>query len=152
MSDKLQHHEFTAEWVNDEKGPAILLSQQEGSYDEPTTVLIHPWQLRAVCEKFGLFPTSDPQGAKTIATLSRRLLVLRDRIDHMAYWLANHSDSKHADLSYEQTYATATADIAAEFVAELDDAQTGTEPPEQAPGRVKPSTGTDTRQMSIESL
>ena len=51
--------------------------------------------------------------------LARRLLALRDRIDFLADWLANHSDHKHADLSYEMTYATATADIAEEFCADL---------------------------------
>ena len=99
----------------------------------------------------GLVESSDPQAQKTIAMLTRRLLVVRERVDHMAYWLANHSDSKHADLSYEQTYATATADIAGEFCAELDKVHASTEPPEQASERVKPLAGTDTLQMSIEA-
>lgn len=127
MTDTLKHHELTAEWVNDNQGKAIMLTQPADNYDEPGTVLIHPWQLRAVCEQFGII-ASDPQAAKTIATLTRRLMVLRDRIDHLADYLANHSDSKHADLSFEQSYATATADIADEFCAELMD----TEPPGNA--------------------
>ncbi len=53
--------------------------------------MVHPWQLRAVCEQFGLI-ANDEQSAKTIAMLTRRLLVLRDRVDHLAHWLANHSD------------------------------------------------------------
>lgn len=119
MTDTLQHHELTAEWVNDNQGRAIMLTQPADNYDEPGTVLIHPWQLRAVCEQFGII-ASDPQAAKTIATLTRRLMVLRDRIDHLANYLANHSDSKHADLSFEQTYATATAEIADEFCKEME--------------------------------
>lgn len=83
--------------------------------------------------------------------MQRRLLVLRDRIDELAGYLCKHSDHKHADLSYEMTYANATADIAAEFVAEFDDVQVGTEPPKRAPERVKPSSGADTRQMLIEA-
>ena len=119
MTDTLTHHELTAEWVDDNRGRAILLTQPADNYDDPGTVLMHPWQLRAVCEQFGII-ASDPQAAKTITTLTRRLNLLRDRIDFLADYLANHSDSKHADLSYEQTYATATADIAAEYCAELD--------------------------------
>ena len=67
----------------------------------------------------GLIEANDPTAQQTIATLTRRLLVLTGRIDHLAYWLTHHSDSKHADLSYEQDYAIATADIAEEFCAEL---------------------------------
>lgn len=120
MTDTLTHHNLTAEWVYDTQGNAIMLTQPADNYDEPGTVLIHPWQLRAVCEQFGII-ASDPQAAKTIATLTRRLLVLNERVDHLADYLANHSDSKHTDLTYEQSYARATADIAAEFCAELMD-------------------------------
>jgi hypothetical protein len=49
------------------------------------------------------------------------------------------------------THLADTGSNTGEFVAELDGVQTCTEPPEQAPGRVKPSTGTDTRQMLIEA-
>lgn len=121
MTNSLTHHELTADWVNDHQGKAIMLTQPADNYDKPGTVLIHPWQLRAVCEQFGII-ASDPQAAKTIATLTRRLLVLNERIDHLADYLANHSDSKHANLTYEQSYARATADIATEFCAELMDA------------------------------
>lgn len=132
MTDTLQHHELTAEWVNDNQGKAIMLTQPADNYDEPGTVLIHPWQLRAVCEQFGII-ASDPQAEKTIATITRRLVVLRDRIDHLANYLANHSDSKHADLSFEQTYATATAEIADEFCAELVDTTENLAPAKTAP-------------------
>ena len=121
MTDTLTHHELTAEWVDDNKGRAIMLTQPADNYDDPGTVLIHPWQLRAVCEQFGII-AADPQTAKTITTLTRRLQLLRDRIDFLADYLANNSDSKHVDLSYEQTYARATADIADEYCAELVDA------------------------------
>ncbi len=140
-----KHHDLTAERTGDE----IRLTQQT-DYSEPDMVMLHPWQLRAVCEEFGLI-ASDPTTAKHIATLERRLLVLADRIGHLADYLTNHSDTTHADLNYEQTYANATAEIAGEFVAELDGVQTGTEPPEQAPERVEPSAGTDPRQQSIDA-
>lgn len=140
MTATLQHHELTAEWANDKQGPAVMLTQTDPFNDDPDTVLLHPWQLRAVCEQFDLLPASDPQAAKTIATLTRRLLALRDRIDFLADWLVNNSDSRHADLSYEQTYARATADIAYEFCAELEDveppsaaSETATPPTKEAP-------------------
>ncbi len=150
MTDKLQHHELIAEWVDDSQGRAIMLTQPADNYDEPGSVLIHPWQLRAVCEQFGII-AADQQAAKTIATLQRRLLVLADRIDTLANYLSNHSDHKHADLDYELTYSNATADIAAEFVAELDDVQVVTEPPKRAPERTKQQTGADARQMAIDA-
>ena len=118
MTDTLTHHELTAEWVADNQGRAILLTQPSDNYDDPREGLIHPWQLCAVCEQFGII-ASDPQAAKTIATLTRRLHLLRDRIDRLHNYLLNHSDHRHADLSYEVTYATATAEIAEEFCAEL---------------------------------
>jgi len=124
MTDTLTHHELTAEWVNDNQGRAIMLTQPADNYDDPGSVLVHPWQLRAVCEQFGII-ASDPQAAKTIATLTRRMLVLRDRIDRLHNYLLNHSDHKHADLSYELTYATATADVADEFCADLVDTLPG---------------------------
>ena len=76
---------------------------------------------------------------------------MADRIDHLADYMPDHSDHKHANLDYELTYATATADIAAEFVAELDSENIGTEPPKRAPERLKPQTGTDPRQMAIDA-
>lgn len=114
----ITHHHLSVEQVNDDQGQAIMLTQQDG-HSEPQTVLVHPWQLRAACEHLGLIETSDPQAARTIAKLKRQLLALNERVEHLAHWLANHSDHAHANLEYEQTYAVATADIAAEFCADL---------------------------------
>ena len=111
------HHHLTAERFTDDNGPAIMLTQQAGIEDSDT-IVVHPWQLRAVCEQFGLI-ASDPQAEKTIATLQRRMVLLRDRIDRLHHYLVNHSDHKHADLSYEVTYATACIDLAEEFCAEF---------------------------------
>ena len=146
MTNSLTHHELTADWVNDHQGKAIMLTQPADNYDEPGTVLIHPWQLRAVCEQFGII-ASDPQAAKTIATLTRRLLVLNERIDHLADYLADHSDSKHADLTYEQSYARATAGIATEFCAELMDA-----PPCDSPAPTPAPAMTDAQGRGHEML
>ena len=150
------NHHLTAEHVNNKSGSAVMLTQQEG-IEDAETIIIHPWQLVAACQHLGL-TASDPKAAKDIATLQRRMLALRDRIDHLAEYLALHSDSRHADLSYEQTYATATADIAEEFCAELDSPAPLTAPDaelrqtdcgQHAP--YKPSPNTNPRQMALEA-
>ena len=61
MTNKLTHHHLSAEVVNDEHGAAIMLTQQDG-IEEPHSVLVHPFQLRAVCEQFGII-ASDSQTA-----------------------------------------------------------------------------------------
>lgn len=119
MQPKLTHHHLTAEEVNDEHGQAILLTQQDG-IEEPHSVLVHPWQLRAVCEEFGIV-ASDEQAAKTIQTLQRRMKGLLGRIEHLAEWMTNHSDQRHADLTYEITQLQALQDLASEWCAEFAD-------------------------------
>lgn len=119
MTTKLTHHHLTAEQVNDEHGEAIMLTQQDG-IEEPHSILVHPFQLRAVCEQFGII-ASDPQAAKTIATLRRRMVGLRERIDDLADWMAKHSDHAHADLSYETTQLRALQDLAGEWCAEFEE-------------------------------
>ena len=118
--------ELNIELMEDKQGSLILLEQDAGGNTD--RVAIHPIHLRYMAEKFGLVATSDPTAHKTIAMLTRRLHVLRDRVGHLAHFLANHSDSKHADLSYEQTHATATSEIADEFCAELVDTPANSAP------------------------
>lgn len=122
---KLTHHHLTVEEVNDQHGPAIMLEQQEDGYDEPNTVLVHPWQLRAVCERFGII-ASDQQAAKTIATLQRRMVGLRDRIAELHDWVLQFSDHQHADLSHEMTRLDALRDLACEWCADFDGEQGAT--------------------------
>ncbi|EHL20827.1 hypothetical protein KYG_21664 [Acidovorax sp. NO-1] len=119
MQPKLTHHHLTAEEVNDEHGQAILLTQQDG-IEEPHSVLVHPWQLRAVCEEFGIV-ASDEQAAKTIRTLQRRMTSLLGRIEHLAGWMTNHSDQRHADLTYEITQLLALQDLASEWCGDFAD-------------------------------
>lgn len=121
MHNKLTHHHLTAEAVNDQHGRAILLTQQDG-IDEPHCVLVHPFQLRAVCEQFGII-ASDSQAVKTIATLQRRMVGLHERIEALADWMAKHSDHAHADLSYETTQLHALQDLAREWCADFDSEQ-----------------------------
>ena len=61
MTTKLTHHHLSAEQVNDQHGKAIMLTQQDG-IEEPQSVLVHPFQLRAVCEQFGII-ASDTRAA-----------------------------------------------------------------------------------------
>ncbi|WP_233589762.1 hypothetical protein [Acidovorax sp. FJL06] len=121
MQNKLTHHHLTAEAVNDEHGPAILLTQQDG-IEEPHSLLVHPFQLRAVCEQFGII-ASDPQAAKSIATLQRRMKGLHERIEALADWMAQHSDHRNADLSHETTQLHALLDLAGEWCADFENEQ-----------------------------
>lgn len=116
MNDSIP--DLKIEHIDDGVGDGLIMLTQDncGNVD---SVAIHPLHLRYMAEKMGLIESSDPKAQKTIATLTRQLLALRERIDHLADWLANHSDHKHADLSYEMTYATATADIAEAFCYDL---------------------------------
>jgi hypothetical protein len=124
MTTILTHHDLTAEAIHDKQGDAILLTQDADGFNEPNTVLVHPWQLRAVCEQFGII-ASDPQAAKTIATLQRRMLGLHERIQALVDWMAAHTDYKHADLTHETAQLLALLDLANEWVADFQ--ETGTE-------------------------
>ena len=117
-------HHLTVEHVNDKSGPAVMLTQQEG-IDDAQTIIIHPWQLVAACQYLGL-TASDPKAAKDIATLQRRMLALRDRIDTLTEWMEKFSDHKHADLTYEMTQLHALQDLACEWCHDLDDNATAT--------------------------
>ena len=137
MTTTLTHYHLSAEPLSDGQSPAIVLTQQAG-IDEPHAVLVHPWQLRAVCEQFSII-ASDPQASKTIGTLQRRMVALRERIDHLADWMAKHSDHAHADLSYETTQLQALQDLAGEWCADFEEGlpegfgegrHQNTEPPE----------------------
>ena len=75
------NHHLSVEHVNDKSGPAVMLTQQEG-IEDAETIIIHPWQLVAACQHLGL-TASDPKAAHDIATLQRRILALRDRIDNL---------------------------------------------------------------------
>ena len=116
MNDSIP--DLKIELMDDGRGDGLTLLEQDsgGNIDR---VALHPIHLRYMAEKMGLVGTSDPQAAKTIATLQRRMVLLRDRIDTLHHYLVNHSDHKHADLSYEVTYATACIDIADEFCADF---------------------------------
>ena len=117
--------ELNIERMDDKQGSLILLEQDSGGNLD--RVAIHPIHLRYMAEKFGLIETSDPKAAKTIATLQRRMVNLRDRIESLADWMARHSDHKHADLSYETTQLQALQDLAREWCHDFDGEQAAPE-------------------------
>ena len=117
MQSTLTHHTFTAEAITDKNGPAILIEQQCG-FDEPISVILHPWQIRAICEHFGLL-ASDESAAKSIRTLQRRLLALNERILDLQSYMATCSDHKNADLMVEMVRLNALADLSGEWCAEM---------------------------------
>jgi len=121
MNTKLKHHEVAAEWVDDEHGTAIMLTQSEDAYyEQAPSVLLHPWQLRSICEHFHVLPVSTPLAERKLQTMARRLNGLRDRINDLCEYMANHSDHRNADLSYEMVTVNALADLATEWCADLE--------------------------------
>lgn len=117
----LIHYPLKAEVLIDDDGPMVRLEQQEG-IDDTQVIVVHPWQLRATCAQLGIVQT-DAEAERELARLYRRLKTLAGRIDHLNHWLHNLSDAKHADLTYEQTYSQATAELADEFLADIDEAE-----------------------------
>ena len=110
------------ERMSDQHGALILLEQDSGGNID--RVAIHPVHLRYMAETCGLVPTSDPEGAKRIATLERRIRLLQERIEHLHEWLGKQIERGHADLlEYEVTYSRATVDLVGEFCAEMEATQ-----------------------------
>ena len=109
----MSHFSLKAERTND----CILLTQRD-SQGKINEVRLNPWQLRAACEHFGLL-TADPQAAKTIATLQRRMVALRDRIDDLCDFMTKFSDHKHADLSHEMNALDTMYELANEWCADF---------------------------------
>lgn len=120
MKNELKHHEFKAEWVSDEHGEGVMITQSDGWGDEAPTVIVHPWQLRSICEHFQILE-SDEGAAREIAALKRRMVVLRDRLIDLHGHMLESPAHKHADLSNELTSVTALLDLAAEWCADFDD-------------------------------
>ena len=131
MKESLTHHAIKASRIEDAHGPAILLEQDDTT--EAYSVILHPWQLLAVCQHFGLI-AADAQAQKAIRTLQRRLLALNERIQDLAHYVAEYSDHDHADLTTEVVRLRALADLSSEWIAEMQDvAEEGTEPATTSP-------------------
>lgn len=118
--ENFKQHELNAEWVDDKHGPAVMLTQSDDGYCEPQTILVHPWQLRSTCEHFGILPTGDEQARRSIATLTRRITTLADRIGQVREYVARFSDHEHADLHVEMVMLNSLGDLADEWAREAD--------------------------------
>lgn len=148
--------------LNIEVLPGGLIRLENESMGDSYAVDVHPLQIRHIAEKIGLVrevSAFDADPLRKVIELQRRLLALKDRIDHLGEYLALHSDHRHADLSYETNYATATADICDAYCSDLG-SNTVIPPNEQ--NQVTPDNATHTvvqaggqqdtepRQMAIE--
>jgi hypothetical protein len=96
-----------------------LIALEQDCGGNADRIIIHKVHLRFLAEKFGLVETNDPQGAKRIATLERRMRLLQGRIDHLGHRLANHPGRELADLDCEIEYLAATADLLDEFCMDM---------------------------------
>lgn len=111
---------LTIEQLDPSNGDGLIVLEQDtcGNVDR---VAIHPLHVRHLAEKFGLVPSCDLEAARTIATMTRRMRSLAERVQHLNDWMHEHSDTRHADFTYEQSYSQATTDLAIEFCHELDE-------------------------------
>lgn len=109
------------ELMDDNSGSLILLEQDSGGNID--RVAIHLIHLRYMAEKMGLVESDSTQALKTIATLQRRMVALRDRIESLADWMAQYSDHRHADLSHETTQLNAMADLAREWCHDFEESE-----------------------------
>jgi len=117
QSEELIQYHLKTEPVSDEYGAAVMLTQQDG-IDDPVTIMVHPWQLRAACQHLGILHT-DPEAERAAARLARRLKVLAERINQLNDHIQAHRGTEHVGLRFEQAYAQATADLAAEFMHDM---------------------------------
>lgn len=113
-------HHVTAELLTDEYGTAVMLTQEDCGGDEER-VLIHPLQLRHFAERFAGMEPVGWMTTQPVKTLARRLRTLAFHIDFLYDYIKNHSDHKHADLSWELVKVTALSEMADEFCADLPD-------------------------------
>lgn len=136
-------HEVTAELVTDEHGTAVLLTQPDPGADEPCTVLMHPLQLRHFAERFAGMEPVGWMTTQPVKTLARRLCTLAFHIDFLYDYIKNHSDHRHADLSFELVKVTALTEMADEFCADLpeEDGRPGDAPPPAPATKPEPKPG-----------
>lgn len=118
--DEFFQYHLKTEAVSDQYGAAVMLTQQDG-IDDPVTILVHPWQLRAACEHLGILQT-DPEASRQLSRLMRRIRVLAARVGQLNDRLRSYAETEAASLMAELPYAQATADLAAEFLADLESA------------------------------
>jgi hypothetical protein len=99
-------------------GAGDVLIEQDTGCGEVDRISLHPVQVQLIASEMGLL-RGDENAWRRVESLERKLRVLKERCVHLEDWLHTKSDTEHADLSYEQAFAEATADLAREFCAEL---------------------------------
>ncbi len=109
-------YSVTAEWY----GGSVMLTQDNGQ-DEPDGVVLHPIQLRHIAERFAGLEPAARLNQEPVKTLARRLRTLAFHIDFLYDYIKNHSDHRHADLTYELCKVTALSELADEFCNDLPD-------------------------------
>lgn len=125
MDTTITMHSVKAQFVTDESGPFVYLTDTDSCADDGTTVGMHPMQLRYIAERFaGLEPQPKPQhvGDRS-AALAHRLRVLFERIDELHIALLNSRASEYTDMSRELASAGALYEIARAFTADLPEDQ-----------------------------
>jgi len=76
----------------------LLLEQDAGG--QVDRVQVHPLHIRLIAERFGLAPTGDPTATRTIATLQRRLRLVREEVELLDSWL--HAESSADRINLEE--------------------------------------------------
>jgi len=99
----------------------IVLFTQPGKADELSAILMHPLQLRHFAERFSGMEPVDWMTTRPVKTLTNRLRTLAFHIDILYDYIKNHSDHKHADLSFELAKAIALTEMADAFCSDLPD-------------------------------
>ena len=111
------------------EGDQIDLEQDAGC-GEVSLVNLHRWHISHLAELLGIVKAMpDGESQKIITTLTRRLRLLRDRIEHLNDLLAPvpcYPPGPKRD-SAEELYSGVLLDLANEFCAELDSADSALE-------------------------
>ena len=108
------------------RGPDAMVRLSQGQYSGDEQVIdVHATQVLLIAERMGLIPARDESADRTIARLSRQLRLLFGRIQQHASDLGGISAAGHECVDEELAYASATYEIAREFVLQLDES-TGT--------------------------
>lgn len=95
----------------------LLLEQDTGGNVD--RVQVHPLHVRLIAERFGLAPTGDPRAVRTIATLQRRLRLVREEVALLDDWLHAESSADRINLE-EMVKARDILTMLDEFVADFE--------------------------------
>lgn len=140
MDTLITMHSVKAQFVTDESGPFVYLTDTDSCADDGATVGMHPMQLRYIAERFaGLEPQPKPQHVGDLsATLAQRLQVLAEHIEDMHTALLRSPAHRYTDMSSELADAGALLTIARAFTADLP-AEPAPEPAERAQAAESPT-------------